>query len=124
MNTLITFLIDNYVWFLVISIVLIFSLIGYLVESSKVSATKNTDKVADPVIKPKEEKKERTKKEKNKKKNSDDDILEDNTPTIAEMMAQEAEKKQEEHHKEQKDEVLDSDTQIKSEEPITIEEQK
>ena len=35
MNNFITFLTDNYIWFLVITIVLLFSLIGYLVENSK-----------------------------------------------------------------------------------------
>lgn len=34
MDTLIEFLLDNYIWFLVISLILIFALIGYLVDAS------------------------------------------------------------------------------------------
>ena len=32
MDTLIEFLLNNYIWFLVISLILIFALIGYLVD--------------------------------------------------------------------------------------------
>ena len=34
MDTLIDFLLNNYIWFLVISLILIFALIGYLVDFS------------------------------------------------------------------------------------------
>lgn len=34
MDTLIAFLLDNYIWFLVISLILIFALIGYLVDAN------------------------------------------------------------------------------------------
>ena len=34
MDTLIDFLLNNYIWFLVISLILIFALIGYLVDAS------------------------------------------------------------------------------------------
>ncbi len=34
MDTLIEFLLDNYLWFLVISLILIFALIGYLVDAN------------------------------------------------------------------------------------------
>ena len=32
MDTLIDFLLNNYIWFLVISLILVFALIGYLVQ--------------------------------------------------------------------------------------------
>lgn len=54
MDTLINFLLNNYIWFLVISLILIFALIGYLVDA-------NTPKENKPKVKPivpiKEEKK-------------------------------------------------------------------
>ena len=34
MDTLIEFLLNNYIWFLVISLILIFALIGYLVDAN------------------------------------------------------------------------------------------
>ena len=34
MDTLIDFLLNNYIWFLVISLILIFALIGYLVDAT------------------------------------------------------------------------------------------
>ncbi len=55
MDTLIDFLLNNYIWFLVISLILIFALIGYLVD-----ATTNKDKQkkkVTPVVPIKEEKK-------------------------------------------------------------------
>ena len=55
MDTLIDFLLNNYIWFLVISLILIFALIGYLVD-----ATTNKDKQkkkVNPVVPIKEEKK-------------------------------------------------------------------
>lgn len=35
MDTIITFLADNYIWFLVVTLILIFALIGYLVDTKK-----------------------------------------------------------------------------------------
>lgn len=34
MDTLVEFLLNNYIWFLVISLILIFALIGYLVDNN------------------------------------------------------------------------------------------
>lgn len=41
MDTLIEFLLNNYIWFLVISLILIFALIGYLVD---INTAKDKDK--------------------------------------------------------------------------------
>ena len=46
MDTLIEFLLNNYIWFLVISLILIFALIGYLVDINT-----NKDK-AKKIVKP------------------------------------------------------------------------
>ena len=35
METIVIFLADNYIWFLVITLILIFALIGYLVDTKK-----------------------------------------------------------------------------------------
>lgn len=35
MNALIDFLVNNYLWFIIISLILIFALIGYLVDTSE-----------------------------------------------------------------------------------------
>lgn len=40
MDTVIEFLLNNYLWFLVISLILIFALIGYLVDSMNKEAKK------------------------------------------------------------------------------------
>ncbi len=40
MNFIIDFLLNNYLWFLVISLILIFALIGYLVDASTLKETK------------------------------------------------------------------------------------
>ncbi len=40
MNTLIDFLINNYIWFLIISLILIFALIGYLVDLTNATGKK------------------------------------------------------------------------------------
>ena len=56
MNTFINFLIDHYIWFLVITIVLLFSLIGYLVESSKLPKEEKPPKEA-KIKEPKRKKK-------------------------------------------------------------------
>ena len=53
MNEIIDFLLDNYIWVLIILIILIFTLIGYLVDSSN-NDKKSQNKVK-PVVKVKEE---------------------------------------------------------------------
>ncbi len=35
METIISFLADNYIWFLIITLILVFALIGYLVDTKK-----------------------------------------------------------------------------------------
>lgn len=58
MEKFVEFLVGNYVWFLVGVIVLVFALIGYLVD------TKNKKRIANgEIIVPKKEKKEKTKEE-------------------------------------------------------------
>lgn len=44
MDTLIAFLLDNYIWFLVISLIIVFALIGYLVDAMA-NKGKNKNKV-------------------------------------------------------------------------------
>lgn len=41
MQTFIDFLVNNYSWFLIISLVLIFALIGYLVDTNERKGSKN-----------------------------------------------------------------------------------
>lgn len=55
MNTLIDFLLNNYIWCLVISLILVFALIGYLVDAST-NKSKEKNKVT-PVMPIKEENK-------------------------------------------------------------------
>ncbi len=55
MDTLIAFLLDNYIWFLIISLILIFALIGYLVDANTPNE-KEKNKVT-PITPIKEEKK-------------------------------------------------------------------
>lgn len=102
MEIFIEFLTKNYIWFLVVSIVLLFSLIGFLVETSK-----------NPKPKDETENKEKPIKEKKKKKSKDkkEAILEDNTPTIEELIkAQEnKEQKLEENSTDEKTEELTYD---------------
>ena len=52
MEFFIDFLVNNYIWFLVISIILLFSLIGFLVESSKVNKSEDSKVIKE---KPKKE---------------------------------------------------------------------
>ena len=113
MNTFVNFLIDNYVWFLVFTLILLFSLIGFLVENSKEPKEKKIKEPKEKSEKPKKEKKDKPKKSKIK-----DDILEDNTPTVEEAMKMEEEKKQKETVEVEK---LDTPLEIKTEEPIIIE---
>ncbi len=55
MDTLIEFLLNNYIWFLVISLILIFALIGYLVDAN---SNKDKDKTkVKPIAPIKEDKK-------------------------------------------------------------------
>lgn len=83
MQTIMDFLANNYIWFIIITVILVFSLIGYLVDTSK---EKNTDGENDkkPEVKSKKEKPKKDKKNKGKK----EDILEDNVPTIEEVLSQ------------------------------------
>ncbi len=46
MDILIEFLLDNYIWFLVISLILVFALIGYLVDTG---VNKNKKKKIKPI---------------------------------------------------------------------------
>ncbi len=92
MEVFINFLIDNYIWFLVISGVLLFALIGYLVDTSKLPKEPKDKEVVPKEPKPKKEKK---KKEKKDKKGKKEDIIEDNTPTVEEAMRQEQEQQTE-----------------------------
>ncbi|CDF12083.1 unknown [Mycoplasma sp. CAG:776] len=55
MDTLIDFLLNNYIWFLVISLILIFALIGYLVDASTNKEEKK--KKVTPIAPIKEDKK-------------------------------------------------------------------
>ena len=55
MDTLIDFLLNNYIWFLVISLILIFTLIGYLVDANT-KEEKEKRKIK-PIVPIKEEKK-------------------------------------------------------------------
>lgn len=104
MEIFIEFLTKNYIWFLVVSIVLLFSLIGFLVETSKNPKPKDETENKEKPIK---EKKKKEKKSKDKK----EAILEDNTPTIEELIkAQESkEQKLEENSNEEKTEELTYD---------------
>ena len=45
MNVLVEFLLNNYIWFLVIALIIIFALVGYLVDIT-------TPKIETPKIKP------------------------------------------------------------------------
>ena len=96
MNGFIQFLTDNYIWFIVVTIVLLFSLIGYLVETSKYpKEPKEPNIEKEKPIKeeksPKEPKPKKEKKKKDKKKKGQEDIIADNTPTVEEAMKMEQE---------------------------------
>ena len=86
MDTFINLLIDNYIWLIAISIFLIFALIGFLTESSSSEPKQPKE--------PKEikEKVKKSKKEKTNKKSKKEDIIEDNTPTIGQLMEEEQKK--------------------------------
>lgn len=56
MDTLIDFLLNNYIWFLVISLILVFALIGYLVDTG----TNKEKKKVKPITPLKEDKKIKT----------------------------------------------------------------
>ena len=98
MDSFIKFLTDNYIWFLVITIVLLFSLIGYLVETSKYPKEPKEEKEK-PIKEekmPKEPKPKKEKKKKDKKKKEQEDIIADNTPTVEEAMKMEQENNKQE----------------------------
>ena len=56
MDTLIEFLLNNYIWFLVISLILVFALIGYLVDSNTNTQDKKKKQIK-PIAPIKEDKK-------------------------------------------------------------------
>lgn len=113
MEFFIDFLVNNYIWFLVISIILLFSLIGFLVESSKVN------KSEDPKVKEKPKKENKKEKKKKEKKEA---ILEDSTPTIEELIKQQeqAEDISETKNKEALNDLNKSETEY--DEPLMVEE--
>lgn len=49
METLIDFIVNNYIWFLVISLIIIFALIGYLVDLTNVDK-KVKKKINSPIV--------------------------------------------------------------------------
>ncbi len=93
MYSFLIFLKNNYIWFLVITIVLLFSLIGYLVETSKYETEEDKEKKAQAKLEAKEKKQQEKlakmeMKKKNKKERKKDEVEEilDPTPTVAEAM--------------------------------------
>ena len=84
MQNVLEFLINHYILFIVISGILIFSLIGFLVDTSKNASDKKEDMI-------KEEKEDKPKEKKNKKLKKDE--IEDNTMTVGEAMAQQQQAK-------------------------------
>lgn len=73
-----TFLVNNYLWFLIISLILIFALIGYLADTKK---KEQIDK---------EEKDEKPKKEKKVKKTNEEIFLEENEAALENISLNEA----------------------------------
>ena len=49
MQTFIDFLVNNYLWFLIISLVLVFALIGYLVDTSEAPRKTRKKEVIEPM---------------------------------------------------------------------------
>ncbi len=49
MQTFIDFLVNNYLWFLIISLVLVFALIGYLVDTSEAPKKTRKKEVIEPM---------------------------------------------------------------------------
>ncbi len=49
MDILVDFLLNNYIWFLVMSLILIFALIGYLVDTTT-SKANNTEMKVKPIV--------------------------------------------------------------------------
>ena len=114
METFLNLLVNNYIWLIAVSVFLIFSLIGFLVENG--SDIKDKNDVVEP--KPKKEKNEKPKKIKpekpikkekinKKEKKEKEDILDDVIPTIGDLM------KQQEQQNANSVEQLDTDLQIK-----------
>ncbi len=57
MGGIISFVVDNYIWFIVISVILVFALIGYIVDvTSKQNISKNTKETNNNVIEISEDK--------------------------------------------------------------------
>ena len=53
MQTIIDFLVNNYLWFIIIALILVFALIGYLVDTNEKSSNKNdseSDLLKSPVL--------------------------------------------------------------------------
>ena len=89
MENLINMLINNYIWIIVITGILLFSLIGFLVDSSKNKELNETDHdMKEEKIKTKDSKKSKHE-SKNIKKSKEDEV-----PTIAQAMQQQALEKQ------------------------------
>lgn len=89
MENLINMLINNYIWIIVITGILLFSLIGFLVDSSKNKELNETDQdIKEEKIKTKDSKKSKHE-SKNTKKSNEDEV-----PTIAQAMQQQALEKQ------------------------------
>ncbi len=97
MDIFLNFLKDNYIWFLVVTIVLLFSLIGYLVESSKYETDEDKEKKAQAKKEAKakkeqerleKEKRKNEKQKKTKKKRDEVEDILDTTPTVEEAMQQ------------------------------------
>ena len=89
MENLINMLINNFIWIIVITGILLFSLIGFLVDSSKNKELNETDHdMKEEKIKTKDSKKSKHE-SKNIKKSKEDEV-----PTIAQAMQQQALEKQ------------------------------
>ena len=56
MSVLVEFLLNNYIWVLIISLILVFALIGYLVDITTPKKVKKK-KVVEPIVEYKEEEK-------------------------------------------------------------------
>lgn len=52
MDTLVDFLLNNYIWFLIISLILVFALIGYLVDITTPKLKKNKEEKVHEIEEP------------------------------------------------------------------------
>ena len=75
-----TFLVNNYLWFLIISLILIFALIGYLADTKKKEQMGEDEEIED--VKPKKEKKI--------KKTDEEIFLEENEAALENISLNEA----------------------------------